>query len=459
MAKLYIYNTLTRRKEELKPLGSEVGIYTCGPTVYDYAHIGNFRTYVFEDILIRTLRYLGYKVKHVMNITDVGHLTTDDEFSGEDKMLVAARRERKSPWEIAEYYTEAFKRDMRSLNISEPTILAPATEHIQDMIEFIKRIERNGYAYMISLGLFLDTSKIPNYGILARLDLSKLKPGARLPVHPEKRNPWDFALWLKAPPEHIMQWDSPWGRGYPGWHIECSAISTKYLGEVFDIHCGGVDHIPVHHTNEIAQSQAAYGKIPANYWMHGEFLVIGERRMGKSEGNIYTVEDLRKMGFTPLALRYFYFTAHYRTKLNFTLEALRGAQNALEKIYQHLRELPEPTGMPERYLNKFKQALCDDLNMPRVLAIVWEVIKDDSLSGGEKRALLEEFDKVLGLDFVSQKRVEIPDWVRELLTKREQLRRERRYAEADAIRERLRKEGWEVQDTPHGPRVRYVKVT
>ena len=300
-----VFNTLTKKKEELKSINDkEIRMYSCGPTVYNYAHIGNLRTYIFMDILSKTIIANGYKLKHVMNITDVGHLVSDGD-NGEDKMQKASEREHKSPYEIANYYTKAFLKDLEKLNIKKPDIIAKATEHIPDMIEYVKKIMENGYAYETSTGLYFDISKLPNYGILSGKNLQGEKAGARVNVDNEKRNPQDFAIWKKAPKNHIMQWDSPWGKSYPGWHIECSAMSRKYLGEQFDIHTGGVDHIPIHHENEIAQSIGYSGKIPANYWMHGEFLLVDNGKMAKSLGNVYTIADLEKKGFDAIDYRYF----------------------------------------------------------------------------------------------------------------------------------------------------------
>jgi len=452
---LRFYNTLTRQIENFAPQRDEVRIYTCGPTVYDYAHIGNLRTYVFEDILIRLLKYKGYKIKRVMNITDVGHLTSNEDI-GEDKIIVGAKREKKTPWEIAEYYTKAFKDDIKELNILEPDVWAKATEHIKEMIELIRILEKKGFTYRTSEGIYFDISKLSRYGRLSRLKLEGQIPGIRVKVSREKRNPSDFALWKFASPSHIMQWDSPWGRGFPGWHIECSAISRKYLGDVFDIHCGGVDHIPVHHTNEIAQLEGATGKVPARFWMHGEFLLVEGGRMGKSEGNAWTLRDIKKRGFKPLALRYFYLTAHYRAKLNFTWKALESFQRTLEKLWGEVSTYGEPEAVDSSYKEKFLQEMEEDLNTPRALAVVWKLVRDSQLRDGQKRTLLLDFDKVLGLGLEKIGGEEIPQEIRSLLEERNKAREAKDFFKADTLREEIKKRGWRVEDTPEGVRVKKI---
>jgi len=454
---LRFYNTLSRQIENFKPQGDEVRIYTCGPTVYDYAHIGNLRTYIFEDILIRLLKYKGYKIKRVMNITDVGHLTSNEDI-GEDKMIMGAKREKKTPWEIANYYTKAFKDDIKKLNILEPDIWAKATEHIKEMIELVQILEEKGFTYKTSDGIYFDISKLPQYGKLSRLNLEGQIPGMRVKVSSEKRNPSDFALWKFALPSHIMQWDSPWGRGFPGWHIECSAISKKYLGDVFDIHCGGVDHIPVHHTNEIAQLEGATGKVPARFWMHGEFLLVDGGRMGKSEGNAWTLRDIRKRGFKPLALRYFYLTAHYRAKLNFTWKALESFQRTLEKLWTEIANYSDPEPVDSSYKKEFFSAVEEDLNTPRSLAILWKMIKDPDLRSGQKRTLVLDFDKILGLGLDKIEREEISQEVRDLLKERNKARQAKDFAKADNLRKEIKKRGWIVEDTPRGVRVKKILV-
>ena len=336
--KLTFYNTLTRKKEEFHSIDeNRVRMYSCGPTVYSYAHIGNFRTYIFMDTLRRVLKYNGYELKHVMNITDVGHLESDAD-EGEDKMEKAARKEKKDPYEIANFYTEIFLKDMGKLNIDKPEIITKATENISQMIEYVKEIIKNGYAYETSKGIYFDISKLDKYPVLSNRKLDDQIAGARVDVDPEKKNPYDFALWIKAPENHIMKWESPWGLSYPGWHLECSTMGRRFLGEEFDIHTGGVDHIPTHHENEIAQSKGATGKIPAHVWMHCEYLQVDGGKMSKSLGNTYTISQLEEKGISPLAFKLFCFTAHYRNKLNFTFEGAYGAQKALERLYDSYKK-------------------------------------------------------------------------------------------------------------------------
>ncbi len=456
---LYLYNTLTRKKEVFKPINPYfVGIYTCGPTVYNYAHIGNLRTYIFEDILKRVLIYNGYKLKHVMNITDVGHLTSDAD-EGEDKIELEAKRERKDAWQIARFYEEAFKQDIKKLNILEPDIWCRATDHIEDFIALIKILEEKGYTYRISDGIYFDTSKFSDYGKLAGQDLEEILPGARIEVNPEKKNPWDFALWKFSTKDvkRQMEWDSPWGIGFPGWHIECSAMSTKYLGQPFDIHCGGVDHIPIHHTNEIAQSESAYEEPMANFWLHGEFLVLGEKRMGKSEGNFITLSILEEKGYNPLAYRYFCFSAHYRSPLKFTWLAIDSSQRALNRLYENIKRYPKKNvEFHKEYEERFHSAINDDLDMPKAISIVWELIRDNNVSPEVKKSTLIQFDKVLGLslDNPPEIKIEVPDEIWELLEERERARKEKNWEKADKIREEIKDKGYIIEDTPQGPRVK-----
>ncbi len=402
---LKLYNTLTRKEELFTPIEDhKVGMYTCGPTVYNYAHIGNLRTYIFEDVLKRALRYEHYEVRHVMNITDVGHLTSDAD-TGEDKMEKGAKREGKSAWDIAKFYTEAFKRDMELLNIEPPTIWCAATDHINLQIEQIKQLEAKGVTYQAEDGIYFDTSKIADYGKLAHLSIENLKAGARVEMVAGKKNPTDFALWKFSPKDskREMEWEGPWGVGFPGWHIECSAMSIYYLGEQFDIHCGGIDHIPVHHTNEIAQAETATGKKPwVNYWMHGEFLVLKDEKMAKSGDNFLTLQRVIDEGISPLAYRYFALTAHYRSQLNFNWDALKGAEIALKRLYTVYlglaKENDSSTGKPiPAYIALFKKYLENDLDMPRALTVLWDVLKDEAQSPADRRATAIDFDKVLGL--------------------------------------------------------------
>lgn len=468
---ILLYNTLGRRKVELKPINpGQVGIYSCGPTVYDRAHIGNLRAYVFADLLRRTLEYNGLKVKHVMNITDVGHLVSDAD-EGEDKMAVAAKEKGKSPWEIAEEYTELFFIDCGKLNIKRPTVVAPATEYIQEMIEYVQRLIERGYVYEIDDGLYFDISKYKDYGQLSGIDLEGQMAGARVEVNEAKRNPHDFAVWKKAPKEHIMQWESPWGMGYPGWHIECSVISTKHLGEVFDIHTGGVDHIPIHHENEIAQSIGCTGKIPANIWMHCEFLLVDRGKMSKSLGNVYTLPDLEERGYDPLALRYFYLNSHYRKQVNFTWEGIEGAHIALERLRGRVARLMEtypdwenistPAESAAGYETDFLAAINDDLNVPKALAIVWDVTRDTSL-GADALRLLRKFDEVLGLSLLSAAKkesepIELPPEIMAKIREREAARAARDWATADRIRDELLEQGIALIDTKEGTQWKIVK--
>lgn len=455
------YNTLTKRKEEFVPIHeNEAKIYSCGPTVYNYAHIGNFRAYIFMDNLRRILEYNGYKLKHVMNITDVGHLESDAD-EGEDKMEKAARRENKSPFEIAKFYTEVFFEDMNKLNIERPEIIAKATEHIPDMLEFAKEIVKNGYGYETSTAIYFDVSKLDKYPVLSNRNIDEQMAGARVDVDPEKRNPYDFAIWIKAPANHIMKWDSPWGLSYPGWHLECSAMSKKYLGEEFDIHTGGVDHIPTHHENEIAQSKGAFGKIPAKIWMHVEFLQVDGGKMSKSLGNVYTITQLQNKGIEPLSYKLFCYTAHYRTQLNFTFEGAMSSQKALNRLRESY--LKHKTGSEqiedsqlEEYKNRFIDAINDDLNMPLAMGIVWEIARHEKKSG-KIAELLIELDKVLALDLINSemylkeyKDIEIPEHINDLLEQRKKARLEKNWELSDKIRDELKEKGYIVKDTKEG---------
>lgn len=467
------FNTLTREKERFVPLEKgKAKMYCCGPTVYSYAHIGNFRTFVFEDVLRRVLEFNGFEVKHVMNITDVGHLTSDAD-AGEDKMEIGARRERKTVWEIAEFYTKAFIEDAKKLNILKPTIMCRATDHIADVIELIRKLEKNGYTYIIDSGVYFDTSKLKDYGKLTGMDFKKLnenlKAGARVEFNPQKRNITDFGLWLFSPKDkkRQMEWDSPWSVGFPGWHIECSTMSMKYLGETIDIHCGGIDHPSIHHTNEIAQSEAATGAKFVNYWLHGAFLVFGKGiRMGKSEGNIITVKDLIAEAYDPLAFRYLCLTAHYRSELIFTKESLQAAQNALSTMRDHARKLSQNhkgkkkwSKKAEEYRKQFLAAVNDDLNMPEALAIAWKLVREEKeISNWEKYALLQEFDKIFALDLSREEaRRELPKEAEELIRKREEARKTKDWATADRIRKELKAMGVLIEDTPEGVKWRFAK--
>jgi cysteinyl-tRNA synthetase len=461
MEKLFLYNTLNRKKEEFVPIKkNEIGLYTCGPTVYNYAHIGNLRTYVFEDILKRVLTYNDYKVKHVMNITDVGHLTGDMDM-GEDKMEKGAEREGKSAWEIAEFYTESFKKDLKALNIIEPDIWCKATDNIPEQIDLIKKLEDKGCTYKTSDGIYFDTSKFPGYNKLSHLNLDTLREGARVEKNDEKKNPTDFALWKFSPKDskRQMEWESPWGIGFPGWHIECSAMSMKFLGEQLDIHCGGIDHVNVHHTNEIAQSEAATGKKFFNFWIHGAFLnIIGGKKMAKSEENFLTLDNaFTKKGIDPLVYRFACLGTHYRKPMEYSEEAMVNAKNGLEHLYNQVRELKiineELKIKNEKFKEAFLSAINDDLNLPKALAVVQIVLKSD-LENGEKIATIIDFDKVLGLDIknvIQTFEISVADQV--LIDDRAKARREKNWKESDRLRIEIENLGYTIEDTKDGQRV------
>ncbi|MGI6358179.1 MAG: cysteine--tRNA ligase [Bacillota bacterium] len=468
MTTINLYNTLTREKQPFVPIKpKQVGMYVCGPTVYGYATIGNMRAYLFSDTLRRMLEYNGLKVKMVMNITDVGHLVSDQD-EGDDKMLLASQREQKTPWEIAAYYTETFFRDAERLNIKQPTLTTPATKHIAEMIAMVEELLDRGYAYETSDGIYYDVSKYPQYGQLSGRKLEEQKPGARVEVNPEKRHPADFALWKKAPKEHIMQWSSPWGMGYPGWHIECSAMGRKYLGDLFDIHTGGADHISIHHENEIAQTAACTGQPAARFWMHVEFLQVDGGKMSKSLGNVYTVSDLIERGFEPLAFRYFCHNAHYRKQLNFTWSGLEAAQKGLRglrRLVQKSATAPRTPAGEQRmagFRDAFLQALNDDLNLPKAVAVLWEATKADL--GRGLFDLAKSFDRVLALDLTSGQLEEeetlapqdLPVEVQELLDRRHQARAAKDWALSDQLRDQLRALGYAVKDTAKGMEVSRV---
>ena len=462
--KLTFYNTLTRKKEEFHSIDeNRVRMYSCGPTVYSYAHIGNFRTYIFMDTLRRVLKYNGYELKHVMNITDVGHLESDAD-EGEDKMEKAARKEKKDPYEIANFYTEIFLKDMEKLNIDKPEIITKATENISQMIEYVKEIIKNGYAYETSKGIYFDISKLDKYPVLSNRKLDDQIAGARVDVDPEKKNPYDFALWIKAPENHIMKWESPWGLSYPGWHLECSTMGRRFLGEEFDIHTGGVDHIPTHHENEIAQSKGATGKIPAHVWMHCEYLQVDGGKMSKSLGNTYTISQLQEKGISPLAFKLFCFTAHYRNKLNFTFEGAYGAQKALERLYDsYIKNANGVDDVDEdiikEYAERFLAYINDDMNMPGAMSVVWEIARNAKKSI-KFADLLLKFDKVLGLDmknaenylleFKHEESEELPEEIKALVEERKQARAEKNWAKSDEIRDRIISLGYSIKDTKDG---------
>ena len=452
---LRLYDNFSRSVREFAPLAPErpVGVYTCGPTVYDFQHIGNYRTFMFEDTLKRVLRLNGYRVLHVMNITDVGHLTSDAD-TGEDKMEKGARRTGRTAWEIAALYTQAFKDDVAALNIEPPDVLPRATDHIPEQIEFIADLERRGYTYATPDGVYFDTSRQPDYGYLARLDRSGLEAGKRVELG-DKRNATDFALWKLSPvgSARQMEWDSPWGKGFPGWHIECSAMAQKYLGDYFDIHCGGEDHIPVHHTNEIAQTEARVGTRLANFWMHGYFLVQNDAKMAKSAGEFLRVSALVERGYDPLAFRYLCLTGHYRTQLNFTWDALDAAATGLARMRGSFHALPDDaSAAPDaQALAQFTTHVNDDLNVPRALALAWDVLRG-TLPAPIKRATLRRFDDVFGLGLAVwvPARETVPDAINALAQARAVARKARQWAEADRLRAELHAAGWEMEDRADG---------
>ncbi len=460
---IFFSNTLTKKKELFTSIDKEeVKIYSCGPTVYKDATIGNMRTNIFQDVLRRVLRYNGYKIKHAMNITDVGHLVSDGD-EGEDKMLKSAREENKTPLEIAKYYTDLFFKDLELLNIETPEIVCKATEHINEMLEYVKKLVQKGYAYETSTAIYFDISKLDKYPILSNLNLEEQKAGARVDIDPEKRNPYDFALWIKAPENHLMKWDSPWGLSYPGWHIECSAMGQKYLGEQFDIHTGGIDLIPTHHENEIAQSKGACGKIPANYWMHGEYLLINGGKMSKSLGNVYLIKDFIERGYDPIVYRLFSYSCHYKNKLNFTWEGIEAASKSLERLKQgyknHLEGKDEiDQSIINEYEEKFHKAINDDLNMPAAMSAVWEVVRNDKKSP-KLAELLIKFDTVLGLKIneETKKQIEeIPQEILDLVEQRKKARENKDWTKSDELRDLIQSKGYEIKDTKEGTEIKQM---
>ena len=535
---LRLYNSLTRRIEDFEAINPpHVGMYTCGPTVYSFAHIGNFRTYTSADILHRVLRYNGCDVKYIMNLTDVGHLTGDnlgDADLGEDRMEKAAKREGKTAWEVAEFYTDVFLDDYKKLNLLEPERFVKATEHIKEQIDLVRRLESRGFTYKTSDGVYFDTSKFPKYGeLFGHKSAPDLAGFARVEANPEKKNQRDFALWKFSYPnlslrggtiasnatttfdvakqsyeaseektglprslqslamtgKRQMEWDSPWGVGFPGWHIECSAMSMKYLGESFDIHAGGTDLRETHHPNEIAEAEAVTGKKFVNYWVHGAFILVSGERMSKSLGNLYTIYDLEKearvpggQGYDPMALRYLYLQTHYRQEMNFTFAALEGAQNGWNKLIAEVAKWDESTTRPHpnpllkgegtrgarrgsemkgiaEFAVRFKEAINDDLNMSRALSVVWELVKSDNPSGA-KAAAIFKFDEVLGLQlqdksFVMKKEKGIvPSDIKDLVKERNDLRKMKKFSAADKIRKKISELGYEIEDTEKGAKVR-----
>lgn len=455
---LALFNTLSRKVEPFKPINEGVvKLYACGPTVYNFAHIGNLRTYIFEDILRRTLEQNHFKVEHVMNITDVGHLESDAD-AGDDKMALASKREAKSPWEIAKFYEEAFFKDIAALHIKNPTLICRATEHIKEMQDFVRVLEEKGYTYTVDGNVYFRIDKFPTYADFSRRKLEDLMEGARVEVDPRKENPLDFVLWFSNSkfPNQIMKWDSPWGVGFPGWHIECSAMASKYLGDHFDIHCGGIDHISIHHTNEIAQSEAHFGHKWVNVWMHGEFLVLQKEKMSKSTGKFLTLTSLTDMGYDPLHYRYLCFGAHYRSQLFFSFEALDGARNAFESLrnrilsYRLNPEKPKNQARKNELRNAFFSAMNNDLDTPVALSVVWETLKDQAISSTEKLELMLEFDQILGFGVDQFKAPVLSEESMAIVRERERARQNKEWAKADAMRDQLLKEGICIKDTKEG---------
>jgi cysteinyl-tRNA synthetase len=455
---LKLYNTLGRKKEIFKPIkDKEVGIYTCGPTVYWYQHIGNLRSYIFADILKRVLIYNQYKVKHVMNVTDVGHLTSDAD-SGEDKMEKAAEKEGKKAEDIANYYWGIFRDDFKKLNIIEPDVWCKATEHIKEQIELIKKLEEKGYTYKTTDGIYFDTSKFKDYGKLALLNVQGLEGGKRIEIG-DKKNKTDFALWKfsENPGKRQQEWKSPWGVGFPGWHIECSAMSSKYLGEQFDIHTGGEDHIPIHHTNEIAQSECAFEKKHwVKYWLHGAFLTFKGEKVSKSKGGLFTISELEEKCYSPLDYRYFCLTANYRTQLSFTLDSLDSAKNSLQRIKRIISSLLESNNenskiANDKYLKEFEKAINNDLDMPSALAVLWKLLRDEKADG--KIKTIEKMDLVLGLKLLEKEKIEIPAEVKKLVEEREKARKNKDFKKSDDLRDKINKLGFNIADSKEGMKV------
>jgi cysteinyl-tRNA synthetase len=465
-----LYNTLSRKKEIFKPIKKgHVGIYTCGPTVYWYQHIGNLRSYIFADVLKKVFLYNKYKVRHVMNITDVGHLTSDAD-EGEDKMEKAALREHKKAEAIANFYWNVFKKDFKKLNITEPNIWCKATTHIKEQIELIKKLEKRGATYKTSDGIYFDTSKLKDYGKLAKLNKQGLKAGKRIEMG-EKKNITDFALWKFSPlmdstgkllPKRQQEWESPWGIGFPGWHLECSAMSMKYLGEHIDIHTGGVDHISVHHTNEIAQSETATGKKFVNYWLHGEFLTFKGEKVSKSTGGLYTISELQEKGFNPLAFRYLTFITHYRDPLNFSLKSLQSAQDAYIRLRNIILSTPggpasnrkNDKRISRKYLNQFNSAINNDLDMPKALSVLWKLARDKKTAG--KINTIKEMDKIFGLDLLKGETIKISQSIKKLIKERATARKKKNWQKSDELRDKIKSLGYSIEDTHSGQKLKKI---
>ncbi len=463
-----LYNTLSRTIEEFNPLNPpNVTIYSCGPTVYDYTHIGHMRKYVNDDVLKKSLVYLGYKVKHVMNITDVGHLTSDED-AGEDKLEKGAQKTGQTVWEVAQFYTDYFFKTTDAVHVARPDVVPKATEHIPQMVELIQKLETKGYTYQTDEAVYFDVTKFPQYGALSGQKLDEKKQGARgeVIIDAQKKHPADFALWFKRVgrfADHTMHWDSPWGDGFPGWHIECSAMSMQYLGETIDIHTGGIDHIPVHHENEIAQSQCATGKQFVRYWVHHEFLQVEGQKMSKSLNNFFTIDDILKKGLDPLAMRLLFLQTHYRQPMNFTWESAQAAQEAYKKLKDFvliLKSQTQRTVLSDEKLNKldayrsrFQMALENDLQLPQAVAVMWELIKS-SVPSEDKIDLLYEFDQILGLGLQTFEEEKIPDAILKLVTAREEARKAKDFAKSDELRNQISEQGYVVEDSSAGYKVK-----
>lgn len=446
---LVLYNTLSKKKEIFKPIkgnkGKEVKIYTCGPTVYWYAHAGNFRSYVFADVLKRVLQFNKYKVRHIINITDVGHLTSDAD-EGEDKLEKAAKKEGKTAKEISEFYTHAFKEDYKKLNLIEPTRWVKATSHIKEQIDLIRILEKKGYTYKTKDGIYFDTSKFKDYGKLTNKKVEGLEGGKRIALK-EKKHKTDFAIW-KFSEEGVkrqQEWKSPWGKGFPGWHLECSAMATKYLGKQFDIHTGGEDLAPIHNENEIAQSQVGYGKSPwVKYWMHGAFLILEGGKMAKSQSNVKTISELEKEGVSAQEYKYFTYTAHYRSPLTWSKEALTSAVNSYKRLKNIIKGLKDDKKTDKKYLSEFEKKINDDLDMPKAIAVMWNMLRDEKASG--KLKTIKKMDEVFGLNLLEKDKISIPKEIKNLAVKREKARKEKNFSEGDKLRVEIKKLGWNIKD-------------
>ncbi|MGH4050893.1 MAG: cysteine--tRNA ligase [Clostridium sp.] len=459
----YVYNTMTRNKDEFVPYKEgKVGMYTCGPTVYNYAHIGNLRTYIFEDVLKKSLEYVNYKVKHVMNVTDVGHLQSDGD-EGEDKMALGASREHKTVWEIAKFYEDAFFKDCKKLNIKRPTVVCRATDHIKDMINLIKKLEDKGYTYVSNGNVYFEIDKFEDYAKLANISMDELKAGSRIEIDPNKKNPLDFVLWFTNSKfsNQIMQWESPWGKGFPGWHLECSAMSIKYIGEYLDIHCGGIDHIAIHHTNEVAQSEGVLGHKWVKYWMHGEFLVLDDGKMSKSNGDFLTISRLEEEGYSPLDYRYFCLQSKYRKQLVFSFDSLNDARNGYKKLKERISQVLNSINKNDitsseainSYKEKFSSFISDDLNIANAFTVLFDVLKDNELNNSEKAILIEDFDKVFSLNLmtIEEEATNVDEeLINNLIVERAQARKSKNWTRADEIRNEFIAMNIELLDTKEG---------